>query len=90
MGGSNFFQVVRNSENFLGALGENLGWAGVVLLLDRRDKRRFLFLCYASHQTCVEVKVTYFEEGAHEETQRPQGKAVTKTRDERTRSQLGD
>ena len=36
-GGSNFFQVVRNLENFLGVLGENLGLAGVVLLLDRRD-----------------------------------------------------
>ena len=26
-------------ENFLGVLGENLGLAGVVLLLNRRDKR---------------------------------------------------
>ena len=35
-------------ENFLGALGENLGLAGVVLLLNRRDRRRFLFFCYVS------------------------------------------
>ena len=35
-------------ENSLGALGENLGLAGVVLLLDKRDRRRFLFFCYAS------------------------------------------
>ena len=48
LGGSDFFQVIRNLEDLLGALGENLGLAGVVLLLDRRDKRRFLFFCYAS------------------------------------------
>ena len=30
--------------------------AGVVLLLDRRDKKIFLFFCYASQQTCVKVK----------------------------------
>ena len=35
-------------ENFLGVLGENLGLAGVVLLLNRRDRRRLLFFCYAS------------------------------------------
>ena len=31
--------------------------AGVVLLLNRRDKKRFLFFCYASQQTYVEVKI---------------------------------
>ena len=43
-------------ENSLGALGENLGLARVVLLLDRRDRKRFLFFCYTSRQTYVKVK----------------------------------
>ena len=46
--GSDFFWVIRNSEDLLGALGENLGLAGVVLLLDRRDRKIFLFFCYVS------------------------------------------
>ena len=62
-------------ENLLGALGENLGLAGVVLLLNRRDKKILLFFCYASRQTCIEVKNTYSEGGTHEETQCPQSKA---------------
>ena len=49
--------------------------AGVVLLLNRRDKKRFLFFCYASQQTYVEVNDTYSEGGTHEETLRPQSKA---------------
>ena len=61
-------------ENFLGVLGENLGLAGVVLLLNRRDKRGFLFFCYASRQTYVKVKGTYSEGGTHEETLHPQSK----------------
>ena len=75
MGGSNFFRVVRNLENFLGALGENLGLAGAVLLLDRRDRRRFLFFCYARRWSYVEVNDTYFKGGTHEETLHPQSKA---------------
>ena len=43
-------------------LGENLGLAGVVLLLNRRDKRRFLFFCYISRQTYVEVKILTLRE----------------------------
>ena len=86
MGGFDFFQVIRNSENFLGALGENLGLAGVVLLLDRRD-RGFLFFCYASQQTCIKVKDTYFVGGTHEETQCPQSKARVRTRIVGTKSQ---
>ena len=62
-------------ENFLGVLGENLGLAGVVLLLNRRDKRRFLFFCYASRQTYTEVNNTYSEGGTHEETLHPHSKA---------------
>ena len=56
-------------------LGENLGLAGVVLLLNRRDKKRFLFFCYASRQTYVKVNDTYSEGGTHKETLRPQSKA---------------
>ena len=56
-------------------LGENLGLAGVVLLLNRRDEKIFLFFCYVSRQTYVEVKNTYSEGGTHKETQRPQSKA---------------
>ena len=56
-------------------LGENLGLAGVVLLLNRRDERRFLFFCYASQQTYVEVKDTYSKGGTHEEMLHPQSKA---------------
>ena len=48
LGCSGFFQVVRSLKNSLGALGENLGLAGMVLLLDRRDKKIFLFFCYMS------------------------------------------
>ena len=62
-------------ENFLGALGENLGLAGVVLLLNRRDKKIFLFFCYASRQTYIEANDTYSEGGTHGETLRPQSKA---------------
>ena len=75
LGCSSFFRVVRSSENFLGALGENLGLAGVVLLLNRRDERRFLFFCYTSRQTYVEVNDTYSEGGTHKETLHPQSKA---------------
>ena len=49
--------------------------AGVVLLLNRRDKKIFLFFCYASQQTYVKVNDTYSEGGTHEETSRPQSKA---------------
>ena len=49
-------------ENFLGALGENLGLAGVVLLLNRRDGRIFLFFCYTSRQTNVKVKILTLRE----------------------------
>ena len=49
--------------------------AGVVLLLNRRDKKRFLFFCYASQQTYVQVNDTHSEGGTHEETLRPQSKA---------------
>ena len=49
-------------ENFLGALGENLGLAGVVLLLNRRDKKRFLFFCYTSRQTYIKVKILTLRE----------------------------
>ena len=56
-------------------LGENLGLAGVVLLLNRRDKKRFLFFCYGGRQTYVEVDDTYSEGGTHKETLRPQSKA---------------
>ena len=48
--------------------------AGVVLLLNRRDKKRFLFFCYASQQTYVKINDTYSEGGTHEETLRPQSK----------------
>ena len=76
LGCSGFFRVIRNLKNSLGVLGENLGLAGVVLLLDRRDKKRFLFFCYASRQTYIEVKgFTYSEGGTHEETLCPQSKA---------------
>ena len=44
-------------EKLLGVLGENLGLAGVVLLLNRRDERRFLFFCYVSQQTNIEIKI---------------------------------
>ena len=49
--------------------------AGVVLLLNRRDERRFLFCCHMSQQTYVEVNDTYSEGGTHEETLCPQSKA---------------
>ena len=75
-------------ENFFGALGENLGLVGVVLLLNRRDKRRFLFFCYASRQTYVEINDTYSEGGTHKEMLHPQSKAEVRTRDEGTGSQL--
>ena len=51
-----FLPSCQELKNSLGVLGENLGLAGMVLLLDRRDKKRFLFFCYVSRQTCVEVK----------------------------------
>ena len=63
---------------------------GVVLLLDRRDKRRFLFFCYTSRQAYVEVKGAYSEGGTHKETQRPQSKVEVGTRDERSKSQPGE
>ena len=47
----------------------------VTLLLNRRDEKRFLFFCYMSQQTYVEVNDTYSEEGTHEETLHPQSKA---------------
>ena len=73
LGYSGFFRVIRSSKNSLGVLRENLGWAGVVLLLNRRDKRRFLFFCYASRQTCIKVEgLTYSKGGTHEETLHPQ------------------
>ena len=88
LGGSGFFQVVRSTENFLGVLGENLGLAGVVLLLDRRDKKIFLFFCYASRQTYIKVKrFTYSEGGTHEETLHPQVRLKVRTRDKGTGSQ---
>ena len=62
-------------ENFFGALGENLGLAGVVLLLNRRDEKRFLFFCDVSRQTYIKVKDTYSEGGTHEETLHPRSKA---------------
>ena len=43
--------------------------------------------CYASRQTCVEVKDTYSEGGTHEETQCPQSKARVRTRIVGTKSQ---
>ena len=49
--------------------------AGVVLLLNRRDRKRFLFFCYMSQQTYVEVKDIYSEGGTHEEMLCPQSKA---------------
>ena len=49
--------------------------AGVVLLLNRRDKKIFLFFCYASRQTYVKVNDTYSEGGTHEEMLHPQRKA---------------
>ena len=49
--------------------------AGVVLLLNRRDEKRFLFFCYMSQQTYVEVNDTYSEGGTHKETLHPQSKA---------------
>ena len=49
--------------------------AGVVLLLNRRDKKRFLFFCYTSRQTYVKVNDTYSEGGTHEETLHPQSRA---------------
>ena len=55
-------------------LGENLGLAGVVLLLDRRDRKRFLFFCYARRWSYVVINDTYSEGGTHEETLRPQSK----------------
>ena len=75
-------------ENFLGALGKNLRLAGVVLLLNRRDKKIFLFFCYVSRQTYAKVKDTYSEGGTHKETLHPQSKAEVRTRDKGTRSQL--
>ena len=56
-------------------LGENLGLAGVVLLLNRRDEKRFLFFCYVSRQAYVKVNDTYSEGDTHEETLCPQSKA---------------
>ena len=49
-------------ENLLGALGENLGLAGVILLLNRRDGRRFLVFCYASQQANVKVRILTLRE----------------------------
>ena len=55
--------------------------AGVVLLLDRRDKQRFLFFCYTSHQTYIEVKgFTYSEGGTHKEMLHPQSKVKVKNK----------
>ena len=34
----------------------------MVLLLNRRDRRRFLFFCYASRQTYVKVKILTLRE----------------------------
>ena len=89
-----FWEVPTSSRSsgtrktFLGHWGKILDLAGVVLLLDRRDERRFLFFCYMSRQTYVEVKVTYSEGGTHEEMLHPQSKAkVMNKRDERSRSQ---
>ena len=36
--------------------------AGMVLLLNRRDKKRFLFFCYVSQQTYIEVKILTLRE----------------------------
>ena len=75
-------------ENFLGALGENLGLAGVVLLLNRRDKRRFLFFCYVSRQTYVKIKILTLREVLTKRYCILKARQRFRTRDEGTRSQL--
>ena len=46
-----------------------LGWS--VLLLNRRDERRFSFFCYA-RRTLGRARLDRLEGGTHEETLRPQ------------------
>ena len=59
----------------------------MVLLLNRRDKKRFFFFCYVSRQTYIEVKNTYSEGGTHEETLHPQSKAKVMNKRQGARSQ---
>ena len=66
LGCSSFFRVIRSSENFLGALGENLGLAGVVLLLNRRDEKRILVLLLCELTDLCQGQGTYSEGGTHE------------------------
>ena len=69
-------------------LGENLGLAGVVLLLNRRDKKEILVLLLCESTDLRRGQDTYSEGGTHKETLCPQSKAEVGPRDEGTRSQL--
>ena len=64
----------------------------MVLLLDRRDRKRFLFFCYASQQTCVlNLGFTYSEGGTHEETLHPQRSlkgGISKVKEQNTMNEL--
>ena len=62
-------------ENFLGVLGENLGLAGMVLLLNRRDKRDSCSFVTRVDRLILRSRVTYSEGGTHKETLHPQSKA---------------
>ena len=62
-------------KDFLGVLGENFGLAGVVLLLNRRDKRYSCSFVTRVDRLMLRSRVTYSEGG---------------TRDKGTRSQLDE
>ena len=62
-------------KDFLGVLGENFGLAGVVLLLNRRDKRNSCSFVTRVDRLMLRSRVTYSEGGTHKETLCPQSKA---------------
>ena len=62
-------------ENFLGTLGENPGLAGVVLLLNRRDKRYSCSFVTRVDRLTSRSRASYSEGGTHEEMLHPQSKA---------------
>ena len=70
-------------------LGEILGLAGVVLLLDRRDKKISCSFVMQVNRLAFEGQgFTYSEGGTHKETLHPQRSFWVRLEDKGTKSQL--
>ena len=70
-----FLPSCQELKNSFGVLGENLGLAGVVLLLDRRDRRDSCSFVMQVNKFTLRSRATYSEGGTHEEMLCPQSKA---------------